>query len=119
MEVQYGHVLLFLLMGIAFPIVSLFVSRLVQFRSGDPLQSQPYECGYSPIGSTYVPITIRFYLFALLFLLFDVEALYVLPWALVFKEYGLFALIDMGIFLAILMAGLLYVWMRGALRWGI
>ena len=119
MLVQYGHVLLFLVMGALFPLVSLAFASLVRFSSRDRLQTIPYECGYTPIGSAYVPINIRFYLFALLFILFDVETLYLLPWAIVFREMGFVGVIEMGVFMAILLGGLVYVWKRGALRWGL
>lgn len=119
MRTQYAHVLLFLLMGSLMPLAALLMSRLIQFRSGDPVQKQPYECGYAPVGSAYVPINIRFYLFALLFLLFDVESLYLLPWAMVYRDFGVMGLLDMSVFLAILLIGLFYVWKRGALRWGL
>lgn len=119
MLAQYGHVLLFLVMGAVFPLISLAFASLVRFSSRDKEQTVPYECGYAPVGSAYVPINIRFYLFALLFILFDVESLYLLPWALVFRETGLVGVIEMGVFMAILLAGLAYVWKRGALRWGI
>jgi len=119
MLAQYGHVLLFLIMGVVVPLVTLFFSSLVRFSSRDRIQDTPYECGYEPIGSAYVPINIRFYLFALLFILFDVESLYLLPWALVFRQMGMVGVIEMGIFMAVLTLGLVYIWKRGALRWGI
>jgi NADH-quinone oxidoreductase subunit A len=119
MLAQYGHVLMFLVMGAVFPLISLGFSSLVRFSSRDKVQKIPYECGYAPVGSAYVPINIRFYLFALLFILFDVESLYLLPWALVFREMGLVGIVEMGVFMTILMLGLVYIWKRGALRWGI
>src|SRR5690349_15283436 len=119
MLAQYGHVLLFLVMGALFPLISLAFASLVRFSSRDREQSVPYECGYAPIGSAYVPINIRFYLFALLFILFDVESLYLLPWALNYRELGFLGIVEMGLFMAILLCGLHYVWKRGALRWGL
>ena len=119
MLVEYGHVLLFLALGALFPLISLGFASLVRFSSRDHQQSIPYECGYAPIGSAYVPINIRFYLFALLFILFDVETLYLMPWALVYRELGLAGVIEMGAFMTILFCGLIYVWKRGALRWGL
>jgi NADH-quinone oxidoreductase subunit A len=119
MLAQYGHVFLFLVMGALFPLITLGFASLVRFSSRDKIQTIPYECGYEPIGSAYVPINIRFYLFALIFILFDVESLYLLPWALVFKTLGWMGVAEMGIFMMVLMVGLIYVWKRGALRWGI
>ena len=70
-----------------------------------------------PIGSPYVQIDLRFYLFALLFVVFDVEALFLFPWAVVFRELGVVGFIDMMIFVAVLFLGLIYTWKRGALQW--
>lgn len=76
-----------------------------------------YECGMPPVGSTEAKINIRFYLFALLFVLFEVEVLYVFPWAVNARQLGAFALLEMLIFLGILFIGLLYAWNKGALQW--
>lgn len=116
---QYGHVLIFLVLGAAFPLVSLAFSSLVRASSRDPERTTPYECGYVPVGSAYVRFPVRFYFFGLLFILFDVEALYLIPWAVVYREMGMTALLEMGAFLGILVAGLAYVWRRGGLRWGL
>ncbi|MFA5975595.1 MAG: NADH-quinone oxidoreductase subunit A [Elusimicrobiota bacterium] len=116
---QYGYVLLFVLFGVGFGILSLLVlSPLFRFRSHDERQKIVYECGMEPIGTPYVPMDIRFYLFALLFVIFDVESLFLFPWAVVFRETGLIGFIDMGVFIAVLFLGLVYTWKRGALRWG-
>jgi NADH-quinone oxidoreductase subunit A len=93
------------------------VGSLVRYRSGDERQKIAYECGMEPVGTPYVPMDIRFYLFALLFVIFDVESLFLYPWAVSFRELGLFGLIDMTIFIGILFFGLIYTWKRGALRW--
>ena len=114
---QYGHVLLFLVFGLLFPIVSLSVSSLVRFKSGDKIQATPYECGMEPIGTAYVPFHIGFYVFALLFVVFDLEALFMIPWAVVFRDFGLSGAYAMGAFMMVLVLGLAYVWKRGALRW--
>ena len=90
---------------------------LIRFYSNDSQQKIVYECGMEPIGTPYVKIDIRFYLFALLFVAFDVEALFLYPWAVVFRTLGLVGFLDMMVFVAVLFLGLIYVWKRGALQW--
>lgn len=117
MITQYGHILLFILFGIGFAIVNLVVASLIRFYSHDPHQRTVYECGMEPIGTPYVQTDIRFYLFALLFVVFDVEALFLYPWAVVFRALGLIGFVDMLVFMAVLFLGLIYAWKRGALKW--
>jgi len=114
---QYGHILLYILFGFGFAVVNLWVASLVRFYSRDPMQKIAYECGMEPIGSPYVNIDLRFYLFALLFVVFDVEALFLFPWAVVFRELGLPGFINMMVFVGVLFLGLIYIWKRGALNW--
>ena len=116
---QYGFILILILLGFAFGLVSIFVlSPLLRFRSGDARQKIAYECGMEPIGSVYIPTDIRFYLFALLFVIFDVESLFIFPWAVIFRELGWYGFASMGVFIGILFFGLIYAWRRGGLRWG-
>ena len=114
---QYGHILLFVLFGFGFGAVNLCIAGLLRFYSHDKRQKIAYECGMEPIGSPYVHIDLRFYLFALLFVVFDVEALFLFPWAVVFRELGVAGFVDMMIFVAVLFLGLIYTWKRGALQW--
>src|SRR4051812_44265824 len=117
MLAQYGHILLFVLFGFGFAVVNLVVASLIRFYSRDSQQKIAYECGMEPIGTPYVKIDLRFYLFALLFVAFDVEALFLYPWAVVFRELGLIGFLDMMAFVTVLFIGLIYVWKRGALQW--
>jgi|SRR6185312_11597230 len=115
---QYAYILLFIIFGIGFGALNLLVlSPLLRFRSGDERQKIAYECGMEPIGTPYVPMDIRFYLFALLFVIFDVESLFLFPWAVVFRELGWFGFVDMLVFIAVLFFGLVYTWKLGALQW--
>ena len=114
---QYGHIFLFILLSVCFPMLTLMLTSLIRHRSGDARQKIPYECGMEPVGSPYIPIDIRFYLFALLFVIFDVESLFLFPWAVIFRESGWMGLLEMGFFIAVTFFGLMYAWMRGALRW--
>jgi NADH-quinone oxidoreductase subunit A len=114
---QYGHILLFVLFGFGFAAGNLLIAALLRFYSHDRQQKIAYECGMEPIGTPYVKIDLRFYLFALLFVVFDVEALFLYPWAVVFRELGIVGFIDMMVFVAVLFLGLIYTWKRGALQW--
>jgi NADH-quinone oxidoreductase subunit A len=78
---------------------------------------EPFECGESPIVSPRLRFSVKFYLVALFFVIFDIEAVFLYPWAVLFRELGLFGFIEMMIFLFILTVGLIYVWKRGALEW--
>jgi len=117
MLAQYGHIFIFILAGFGFCIGNLLLISLIRFHSKDLRQKIAYECGMEPIGTPYVRIDLRFYLFALLFVVFEVESLFLFPWAVVFRETGIMGFIDMMIFGLILFLGLIYTWKRGALQW--
>lgn len=114
---DYANVVVFLVVGILFVGVSLLLSRLVQPRVHDSEKLTSYECGMRPVGSAWVQFSVRFYLVALAFIIFDVEILFLFPWAVVFKGMGMAALVKMGIFVGILLLGLAYIWQRGDLDW--
>ena len=82
-----------------------------------PAKHDLFECGSRPVGSSRQRFSIKFYLVALLFLLFDIEAVFLFPWAVLYRELGVFGLVEMGVFLAMLGAGLVYVYRSGALDW--
>lgn len=114
---DYANVVVFLVVGILFLGVSLLMSRLLQPRVYDSEKLTSYECGMRPVGSAWVQFSVRFYLVALAFIIFDVEILFLFPWAVVFQEMGMAALVKMGIFVGILLLGLAYIWQRGDLDW--
>jgi NADH-quinone oxidoreductase subunit A len=116
--IQYLGVLLFFVAGAAFVGVSLFVSGLVRPHNPTAEKMMPYECGENPIGTPWgVQFNIRFYVFALVFLIFDVEAVMLIPWAVVYREVGVSALIAGFIFIGMLVLGLADVWRKGDLEW--
>ncbi len=118
MLAQYGHVLIFVLFGAGFAVVNLLVlSPLLRFKSHDERQKIAYECGMEPLGTPYVPMDINFYIFALLFVVFDIESLYLYPWAVIFRELGWNGFVSMLLFIGVLFFGLIYAWRRGALQW--
>ena len=105
------------LLALAFAAVTLIAAKLLRPKVEYARKLSTYECGIPATGTTEVKLNIRFYTFALLFVLFDVETLYVYPWAVTARQYGPLAIAEMAVFLAILFAGLAYAWAKGALQW--
>ena len=114
---QYNILVVFFFIGLAFLAALLFLSRLIRPARPTPTKLSTYECGIPPVGESWGRFNIRYYIFALLFVLFDVEAAFVYPWAVKLGQLKLFALIEMLIFLAILALGLVYAWRKGNLEW--
>jgi NADH-quinone oxidoreductase subunit A len=110
-------ILMMLIAGIGFAVFTLVASHFLGTRVNDPAKLGPYECGITPVGSARERFHTRFYLVAMLFIVFDIETVFLYPWAIVFKQLGMFGLIEMAVFVAILLLGLVYVWGKGALEW--
>ncbi len=117
MLTEFGKILAFLIVGGIFTAAGLAAAWLLRPHRPYPGKNATYECGEDPIGDTQVKFNIRFYVVALIFVVFDVEVVFLFPWALVFKEYGMFAFGEMLVFLAILIVGYAYVWVKGDLEW--
>lgn len=118
MQLGFSSVLIFLVVGFIFLAAVLLLSRLMQAKGIPGIDKYiPYECGEVPEGSAWIRFNIRFYVFALIFIIFDVEIVFLLPWAVVFRNLGAFAFIEGVIFIGILMVGLAYVWRKGDLEW--
>ncbi|MBI4371892.1 MAG: NADH-quinone oxidoreductase subunit A [Elusimicrobia bacterium] len=113
----YAVVFAFVIVGVGFAAVTLLAAKLLRPSRPDPRKDSTYECGIPAVGSTEVKLNIRFHSFALLFVIFDVEILYVYPWAVTARGGGLLPLIEMGAFLGILFLGLAFAWRKGALSW--
>jgi len=116
-DFEIYYLLVITLTGVGFVLGAIFFSRLLAPHQNDPIKNIPYECGELPYGSAWKQFNVGYYIFALLFLVFDVEVIFLFPWAVVFKEFGLFALIEGGIFLLILIFGLVFAWRKGYLTW--
>tara|TARA_B100000579_G_C22769920_1_gene823435 strand:- start:325 stop:741 length:417 start_codon:yes stop_codon:yes gene_type:complete len=114
---DFGTVLFATLVGIILVAVPLLISKLVAPANKTREKLETYECGEEVEGSAWLQFNIRFYVIALIFLIFDVEVVFLFPWAVVFKDMGIVALVEMGIFLTILLVGLAYVWVKGDLDW--
>ena len=114
---DFGTVFFAVILGTGMVAIPLVIQWLIapSKKTNDKLDT--YECGEEAEGSAWLQFNIRFYVIALIFLIFDVEVVFLFPWAVVFKEMGLLALIEMGIFLLILIAGLAYVWVKSDLDW--
>mgnify|MGYP001368121620 FL=1 len=114
---DFGTVFFAVILGIIMVAIPLIISWLVAPSNKTKDKLDTYECGEEAEGSAWLQFNIRFYIIALIFLIFDVEVVFLFPWAVVFKEMGLLALIEMGIFLLILIVGLAYVWVKSDLEW--
>src|SRR3990172_2121674 len=98
-------------------VAAVALGHLLGPRRPTPRKSSPYESGMTPIGPGTRRLPVKFYLVAVLFILFDIEVIFFLPWAVVFKQLGLFGLIEMFVFIAVLLVGYVYAWKKGALEW--
>ncbi len=119
---QYGRTGFLLLFAFAFPLLPLvasFALRLLRIRprQPDPVKDAPYECGVETEGDAWVQFNVRYYLIALLFVVFDVEVVFLYPWAVAFRQVQLFGFVEAVIFLLILVVGYVYAWRKGALEW--
>lgn len=117
MPIDYLPILVLIVVAVGFAAVGLIFSALVGPRKPDPSKLSPYESGMPPFGSARRRISIRFYLTAVLFILFDIEIIFFYPWAVLFKQLGLFGLIEMGIFVLVLLVGYVYIWKKGGFDW--
>jgi len=114
---DFGTVLVAAILGIIMVAVPLMVQSLVAPSKKSKEKLETYECGEESEGSAWLQFNIRFYVIALIFLIFDVEVVFLFPWAVVFKDLGLLAMVEMAIFLVILIVGLAYVWVKADLNW--
>ncbi len=115
---HYVPILIYSLVAITVPIIIISIAKVVRFGSYDPVKAEPYECGNQ--ATSYAldsRFSIRYYLIAVLFVVFDVETIFLFPWAVMFDRLALFGFIEMMVFLAILLVGYVYAWRKGALEW--
>jgi len=110
-------IMVFMLIGTLFVLAMYALVRILAPSHKSRSKLEAYECGETVIGQPWVHINIRYYVFAMLFLIFDIETVFLFPWAIVFKKLALFGLIEMVVFIVILLVGLAYPWKKGVLRW--
>jgi NADH-quinone oxidoreductase subunit A len=113
----FSILVLLFICGLAFTGVGILLSKVVAKSSTNPQKAEPYECGIPTTGKSWIQFNVGYYLFALIFLVFDVELIFMFPWAVVAKETGLVAFVEIVVFMFILFLGLLYAWKKGALKW--
>lgn len=110
-------VLIFLSLVLGFAVVALVLSQILGWRKPNAQKATPYECGVTPVGNARDRFSVKFYLVAMLFLLFDIEAVFLFPWAVVYRDLRLFGFLEMVVFIGAILAGYVYVWKKGALEW--
>jgi NADH-quinone oxidoreductase subunit A len=114
---NYLPILIFMVIGGGLGVLATIIGYLTSLKRPYAAKLSPYECGFEPFGDTRMPFDVRFYLVAILFIIFDLETAFLVPWALVFRKLGWFGLVSMGIFLGLLVIGFIYEWKKGALEW--
>jgi len=117
MLTEFGKILIFILVAILFVVVTVFVAKIIRPHRPTHEKLLTYECGEDAIGTPWVKFNIRFYVVALIFLIFDVEVVLLIPWALVYKEFGIAGYLVGAIFLFLLGLGMAYEWRKGDLEW--
>ena len=117
MLAEYFPILLFMLVGLAVGVAPLVLGKLLGPNRPDPEKLSPYECGFEAFEDARMKFDVRYYLVAILFILFDLEIAFLFPWAVVLREIGTFGFVAMILFLAILVVGFVYEWKKGALDW--
>jgi len=116
---SYAPLLIHLLIAVALAGMLTAVSVLIGWRRPSRVKQEPYECGVEPTGDAREPFSVRFYLVAMVFILFDVEAVFLYPWAVILRELKMFGFWEMMVYIAIVLVGLFYVWKKGVLDWGL
>jgi NADH-quinone oxidoreductase subunit A len=114
---SYFPILLFIFVALAFGVVTLIISYLVQPKYPEPEKLSTYECGSEPFSDARMPFPVRYYIFAMLFVIFDIEIIFLYPWAVVFDKIGLIGLLEMIIFIGLFVVAYVYAWRKGALEW--
>jgi NADH-quinone oxidoreductase subunit A len=114
---RYFPILLFVGIAMAFGVVTLVLSYVVQPKYPESEKLSAYECGSEPFSDARMPFPVRYYIFAMLFVIFDIEVIFLYPWAVVFGQIGLFGLMEMLIFIALFLVAYVYAWRKGALEW--
>jgi NADH-quinone oxidoreductase subunit A len=117
MTATYIPIAIFLVVATGFAVFTLVFTSLIHPQKYNKVKLEPYECGIEPVTGARDRYSIRYYLVAMLFVIFDVETVFMFPWAVIFDHLGLFGLIEMMVFIFILLVGFVYAWKKGALEW--
>ena len=116
-NLNYVFLGFFFIGALAVPLLPIVIAWFIAPKKPGPTKAAPYECGVEAEGDAWMQFRIQYYLYAILFVVFDVEALFLFPWAVVFQQMGMAGIIAMGVFLGVLLVGLIYAWQEGALEW--
>jgi NADH-quinone oxidoreductase subunit A len=114
---SYLPIITLIVIALGFAACTSILSRLIGEKMPSVVKLAPYECGMPPVGSARERFSVKFYIIAMLFIVFDIEVVFMYPWAVMFKRLGMFGFIEMGVFILILLVGYVYVWKKGALEW--
>ncbi len=114
---KYFPVILLFSLALMIPVLMLVIAAFTGPRQSTQRKMTTFECGTDPVGEPRHRSSVKFFLVALLFIIFDIEAVFLFPWAVLFRELGVFGFIEMSVFLLVLIVGLVYVWKKGALEW--
>lgn len=114
---QWLYIGIFLVISIFLPSVAILLARILSPKKANPLKTSIYECGIETYDKTWIQFRVQFYLYALVFLIFDVETVFLYPFAVAFRQVPLFMVIEAIVFITILLGGFLYIWRKGALAW--
>jgi NADH:ubiquinone oxidoreductase subunit 3 (subunit A) len=117
MQTEWIYIGLFLIVGALIPAAAIIMAAVLSPRKPNPIKESTYECGIETVGENWVQFKAQYYIFALVFLVFDVETVFLFPWAMTLNQLGLFAVVEGIVFIGILMAGLVYAWRKGMLEW--
>jgi NADH:ubiquinone oxidoreductase subunit 3 (subunit A) len=117
MHNEWLYIGVFIIIGIIVPVVPLVFAALVAPKKPNPVKQATYECGIETVGDSWVQFKAQYYIFALVFLVFDVETVFLFPWALSLNQLPMFVVLEGVLFIGILVAGLVYAWRRGMLEW--
>ncbi len=116
-EYHYLFVGVFLLVAVVFPLLPVVLAQFIAPKKANPTKQAAYECGIEAKGDSWIQFKVQYYIFALAFVIFDIEVIFIYPWAVAYKQLGLFAFVEMLIFIAILGFGLVYAWKKQVLEW--
>lgn len=114
---NYLFIGIFTAFAVVFPILPIVLAKFVAPKKPSRLKQMPYECGLEAAGDPWIQFRVQYYIYALIFVIFDVETVFIYPWAVGFQQLGLFGFVEMAIFIAILGIGLIYAWKKKALEW--
>lgn len=114
---QWIYIGLFIIVGLVIPLGAITAAWILRPKKANPIKQSTYECGIETVGDSWVQFKAQYYIFALVFLIFDVETVFLFPWAVKLGQLGLFAVMEGIVFILILMLGLVYTWRKGMLEW--